>query len=163
MLELQKKLDKRTESRSSRSSLNPKSSRLLKNFAPKYNLDQRSIDAKIEKIETKIDIAKTNSQFYYSQIAQRAKSYSKNYDEIIDKVKAQEIDDEKKCIKDYYNRATHIVECSQKSKSFYQRESDRKRKNIEDKFRRAKNNLKQVDRRRESKLEDLQTKFVTIL
>jgi hypothetical protein len=69
MLELQKKLDRRTESRSSRSSLNPKSSRLQKNCAPKYNPDQRSIDAKIEKIETKIDIAKTNSQFYYSQIA----------------------------------------------------------------------------------------------
>lgn len=37
------------------------------------------------------------------------------------KIKAQELDDEKKCIKDYYKRATHIVECSEKSKSFYQK------------------------------------------
>lgn len=70
MLELQKSLDKRrTDSRSSRSSLNHNSSRNLKVVNKNLKVDSKSIDSKIEKIESKIDIAKTNSRFYYSQIA----------------------------------------------------------------------------------------------
>ena len=70
MLELQKKFDKRPESGSSRSSLNPKSaSRLLKHSPQRQDLtDTKSIDSKIERIESKIDNAKTNSHFYFNQI-----------------------------------------------------------------------------------------------
>lgn len=51
MLELQKKFDKITESRSSRSSLNPKSSRILKATTHKQDIkDTRNIDSKIENI-----------------------------------------------------------------------------------------------------------------
>ena len=39
--------------------------------------------------------------------------------------------DETKCINDYYKRATHIEECGRKSKSFYEKESEKKKKNIE--------------------------------
>ena len=64
-------------------------------------------------------------------MAEKAKSFSKNCYEIMDKIKAEELKEETKCYKDYYHRATHILECQDKSKSFYQRESDRKRKNID--------------------------------
>lgn len=80
MLELQKSLTKRrTDSRSSKSSLNQHSSRNIKAASRLVKVDSKSIDSKIEKIESKIDIAKTNSRFYYSQIAEKAKNYSKNF------------------------------------------------------------------------------------
>lgn len=73
----------------------------------------------------------------------------------MDKIRAEELKDEMKCYKDYYHRATHILECQDKSKSFYQRESDRKKKNIDYKFDRANQNLKEIDKRRQNKLEEL--------
>ena len=38
--------------------------------------------------------------------------------------------EEAKCYKDYYKRATHIVECSEKSKNYFIKESEKKKKNI---------------------------------
>jgi hypothetical protein len=91
MLELQKSLTKRrTDSRSSRSTLNNHSSTNIKTVSRHAKVDSNSIDSKIERIESKIDVAKTNSRFYYSQIAEKAKSYSKNFEDIMGKIKAQE-------------------------------------------------------------------------
>lgn len=121
-LELQKSFSKlRTDSRSSHSSLNQKESRSNLSFHRRMNSDTEDVSYKIQNIEFKLDQAKTNSQFYYSQIAQRAKGYGKNFDEIMDKIKSQSVMDQSKCIREYYKRATHIAECGQKSKDFFQR------------------------------------------
>jgi archaellum biogenesis protein FlaJ (TadC family) len=118
------------------------------------------VGAKIESIEARIDNAKTNSRTYYSKIAERAQSYSRDFNGIMDRIRAQSVLQETQCISDYYKRATHIVQCGMNSKSFYQKESQKKKKDIEEKFQVARRNLKQLDQQREEKYEELKIKLV---
>ena len=81
----------------------------------------------------------------------------------MDKIKAQDILDETKCIQDYYKRATHIADCGQKSKSFFEKESERKKKYNEDRFSKANSNLRTTNRDRQIKNKETEAKFVPML
>jgi len=63
---------------------------------------------RINNIENKIDHANSKSKLYFNRVAEKAKGYSHNFDEIMDKIRTQSVIDEQKCIKDYYKRAVHI-------------------------------------------------------
>lgn len=152
MLQRRKEFNKHNSD--SRASLRSNSSKLNKSRSfhnrteHRISLDKSAdnIDSRILEIENKIDQAKTNQQFYHQQISDRAKGFSKNYEETEEKIRSQSKFDEAKCLQEYYKRATHIVECQQKSKSFYQNQSERKKKSLDQKFKKCNANLKILDR-----------------
>ena len=150
MLEAQKTFDKRnTNSRSSRISVNPHSSRVQKSHIRTVDSDlANSVEMRIGYIEDKINNASSNSREHFSRVADKAKGYSHNFEEIMDKIRTQSVLDETKCIKEYYQRATHIENAGNKSKTFFQKESERRKKNIEEKFKTARRNLRILDRER---------------
>lgn len=72
--------------------------------------------------------------------------------ETLSKIQAKDHLEETKCIQDYHKRITHIISCQERAKSLIQNESERRRKNIDEKFKKCNENLKYLSKAREEKL-----------
>lgn len=148
MLEAQKTLaNRRTDSRSSRTSVIKQSSRISKSHLRRAESGlTESVELRMSRFEERMNNASSNSKLHFEQVAEKARSYSRNFEDIVDKIRTKSVLKESKCIGDYFQRATHIEDAGQRSKSFFQKESERKKKKIEEKFKIAKRNLRIIDR-----------------
>lgn len=68
--------------------------------------------------------------------------------ETLSKIQANDQLEETKCIQDYHKRITHIISCQDRAKSLILNESERRRKNIGEKFKKCNENLKYLSRAR---------------